>query len=74
MFVQSIGGNFGDEEPVQQAAPPLDSELQFNPVANSSPANQNQNQFKIQKKRGMCQLKGPLQSVRDYVLFIHYFE
>ncbi|XP_026812247.1 protein transport protein Sec16A isoform X1 [Rhopalosiphum maidis] len=49
----SIGGNFGAEEPVQQAAPPLDSELQFNPVANSSPANQNHNQFKIQRKRGV---------------------
>ncbi|XP_003241201.1 protein transport protein Sec16B isoform X1 [Acyrthosiphon pisum] len=51
--IDSIGQNFGAEEPVQQAAPPLDSELQFNPVANSSPANQNQNQFKIQRKRGV---------------------
>lgn len=36
---------------VQQAAPPMDSELKFNPVANSSPANQTQNQFKIQRKQ-----------------------
>lgn len=43
--------NFGTEEIAPQA-PPMDSELQFNPVANSSPANQNQNQFKIQRKRG----------------------
>lgn len=53
LIVQTIGENFGAEEPVQQAAPPLDSELQFNPVANSSPANQNHNQFKIQRKRGI---------------------
>lgn len=36
-----------------QAAPPMDSEIKFNPVANSSPANQNHNQFKIQRKRGI---------------------
>lgn len=33
------------------AAPPMDSELQFNPVANSSPASQTQNQYKIEGKR-----------------------
>lgn len=36
-----------------QAAPPMDSEINFNPAANSSPANQNHNQFKIQRKRGI---------------------
>lgn len=51
-FYQTIGNNFENEETVQQAAPPMDSELNFNPVANSSPANQSHNQFKIQKKRG----------------------
>ncbi|XP_050538413.1 uncharacterized protein LOC126903883 isoform X4 [Daktulosphaira vitifoliae] len=48
----SIGNSIGSDATSQQAAPPMDSELNFNPVANSSPATQNQNQFKIQRKRG----------------------
>lgn len=38
----------------------MDSELNFNPVANSSPANQSHNQFKIQRKRGTKNILGLL--------------
>lgn len=31
----------------------MDSELSFNPVANSSPANQSHNQYQIPRKRGI---------------------